>query len=160
MTLGQVTEVVMLAALPRMFWRLGARGTMAIGIAAWFLRFLSLALRPPAWVAVAGTLTHGVGFACFAVGGQVYLSSGLAALLGSVMAGEIVARTRPGDVLVFLIPCVIDGALLLYFLRGFRAPVGCVAWADAPSANPPSLPPTARGSLARSGHLVTESADG
>jgi len=86
-------------------------------------------------------------------------TSGLGALLGSVMAGEIAARTFPGDVLVFLIPCMIDGALLLYFLRGFRAPVWSVAWAGAPNAVP-SLPPTARGSVARSGHLVTESADG
>ena len=52
------------------------------------------------------------------------------------MAGEIVGRTSPGDVLVFLIPCVIDGALLLYFLRGFRAPVSSVAWAGAASAEP------------------------
>jgi MFS family permease len=179
MTLGQMTEIAMLAALPRMLWRIGPKATLGIGIAAWFLRFLSLALDPPVWLAVAGTLTHGVGFACFTVGGQVYMdsrcddrlrassqamllvcTSGLGALLGNVMAGEITDRTAPGDVLVFLIPCVIDGALLLYFLRGFRAPVRCASWAGAPPANPPSLPPTARGSVARSGHLVTESADG
>ena len=41
-----------------------------------------------------------------------------------------------GDVLVFLIPCVIDGALLLYFLRGFRAPVSSVAWAGAEQRRP------------------------
>jgi hypothetical protein len=83
--------------------------------------------------------------------------SGMGALLGNVMAGEIAGRTSPGDVLVFLIPCVIDGALLLYFLRGFRAPVSSVARGGARSAEPPS---TARGPVVGVGHLVTESADG
>ena len=41
----------------------------------------------------------------------------------------------PGDVLVFLIPCVFDGALLLYFLRGFRAPVSSMSWAGAEIAD-------------------------
>jgi MFS family permease len=152
---------------------------MTLGIGAWFLRFLSLSLEPPLWLAVAGTLLHGVGIACFTVGGQVYIdsrsgahlrgstqavllvcTSGLGALLGNVLAGEITGRTSSGDVLVFLIPCVIDGALLLYFLRGFRAPVSSVEWVGAPNADPPSPLPVLRRSVAVVGHLVTESADG
>ena len=66
------------------------------------------------------------------------------------------ARTHPGDVLVFLIPCVIDGALLLYFLRGFRAPVSSVAWAGAASAERPS--PTSSGT--RAGRSRRTSGDG
>jgi predicted MFS family arabinose efflux permease len=65
-------------------------------------------------------------------------TSGMGASLSNLIAGEIAERTNPGDVLVFLIPCVICGALLLYFLRGFRAPVSSVAWAGARSADPPS----------------------
>jgi hypothetical protein len=179
MTLGQVTEIAMLAALPWLLRRFGAKGTVTLGISAWFVRFLSLAIRPPLWLAVAGKLLHGVGFACFTVGGAIYIDSrcedhlrvstqalvlvcmsGMGALLGYVMAGEIAGRTSPGDVLVFLIPCVIDGALLLYFLRGFRAPVSSVAWGGARSAEPPTPPSTVRGPVARVGHLVTESADG
>ncbi len=179
MTLGQMTEIATLAVLPWSLRRFGAKGTMTIGIGAWFVRFLSLAIGPPIWVAIGGTLLHGVGFACFTVGGQVYIdsrckgdlrasaqslmlvcTSGTGALLASVMAGELRARTSPGDVLVFLIPCVIDGALLLYFLRGFRAPVSSIAWAGAESANPASAPQAVRGTVAHSGHLVTESADG
>ena len=75
------------------------------------------------------------------------------------------ARSRPGpdpsDVLVFLIPCMIDGALLLYFLRGFRVPASGVPWAGAPDDERPLAgPPSGRGPVARVGHLVTESADG
>jgi MFS family permease len=176
MTLGQVTEIAMLAALPWLLRRFGARGTLSLGILAWFVRFFSLALQPPLWLAVAGTLLHGVGIACFTVGSALYIDSqcedhlrasaqglhlvcmsGMGALLGNVMAGEIAGWTSPGDVLVFLIPCVIDGALLLYFLRGFRAPVSSVARGGAWSAETPS---TVRGPVARVGHLVTESADG
>ncbi len=75
MTLGQMTEIAMLALLPWLLRRWGAKGTLTIGIAAWFLRFASLALSPPLWMAVIGTLLHGVGIACFTVGGQVYIDS-------------------------------------------------------------------------------------
>ena len=61
---------------------------------------------------------------------------------------------------VFLIPCVIEDPLLLYFLRGFRAPVSSNAWAGAQTAILAVAPPWVRGTLACSGHLVTESADG
>ncbi len=168
MTLGQMTEIASLALLPWLLRRFGTKGTMVVGISAWFLRFLTLAAGPPLVVAVMGTLLHGLGIGCFTVGGQVYVdgrsadhmrgsaqglvlvcTSGLGALLGSVMAGEIMARTHPGDVLVFLIPCVIDGALLVYFLRGFRAPVSSVSWGGAPSADSSSSPLPMGRSVAR-----------
>jgi MFS family permease len=179
MTLGQVTEIAMLAALPWLLRRFGAKGTLTLGILAWFVRFFTLALDPPLWLAVGGTLLHGVAIACFTVGAALYIDSrcedhlrasaqalllvcmsGMGALLGNVMAGEIAGRTSPGDVLVFLIPCVIDGALLLYFLRGFRAPVSSAAWGGAGSVESPSPSFAARGPVARVGHLVTEPADG
>ncbi len=179
MTLGQTTEVAMLAVLPWMLRRFGMKATLLVGMFAWFARFLGLALGLPLWLAVAGSLLHGAGIACFTVGGQVFMdarapghlrasaqalllvaTSGLASFLGSLLAGEIVGRTRPDDVLVFLIPCLIDGALLLYFLRGFRAPDLVAAWAGAADEERPLPSPTGRGSVARVGHLVTESADG
>jgi MFS family permease len=179
MTLGQTTEIAALAALPWLLRRFGVKITLTLGISAWLLRFFSLALDPALGLAVAGTLLQGAGFACFTIGGQVYVdgrapghlrataqamllvvTSGLGALLGNVLAGEIMARTGPDDVLVFLFPCMIDGALLLYFLRGFRAPASTVAWAGAPSDELLSPPSLGRESMARVGHLVTESADG
>jgi MFS family permease len=179
MTLGQTTEIAMLAALPWLLRRFGMKATLMLGIAAWFARFLSLSLSPPLWLAVSGTLAHGVGIACFTVGGQVFIdgraaghrrasaqalllvaTSGVAAFLGNVLAGAMVGRSQHNDVLVFLFPCIIDGALLLYFLRGFRAPASFAAWAGAPNDDRPAPSPTGRGPVARVGHLVTESADG
>ena len=179
MTLGQLAEIGTLAVLPWLLRRFGVKATLMLGIAAYFLRFLSLTFDPPLWLAVSGTLLHGVGIAGFVVGGALYIDSrcgvhvrasaqalflvcmsGMGALLGNLMAGEIVGRTAPGDVLVFLIPCVIDGALLLYFLRGFRAPVSSMTWGGAGSVEPSSSALAARGPVARVGHLVTELADG
>jgi hypothetical protein len=80
--------------------------------------------------------------------------------LGPSSLGELVIVASRGDVLVFLIPCVIDGALLLYFLRGFRAPVSSPAHARDTTANVSSSVQAVRGSVARVGHLVTETADG
>jgi MFS family permease len=179
MTVSQWPEIATLAVLPWMFRRLGYRGTLALGIAAWFARFLSLVLRPPLWFAVAGCLLHGVGVGCFTIGGQVYLDSraptqqrasaqglyvvlttGLASLLGNVLAGEI-SRARPGnDVLVFLIPCVVNGAMLIYFLTGFRSHPSAMDRAGAPSAENSLRPHAVRGTVACLGNLVTEPADG
>jgi hypothetical protein len=50
--LGQMTEIAMLAALPWLLRYSGAEGTLAAGTSAWFLRFFSLALGPPLWLAV------------------------------------------------------------------------------------------------------------
>lgn len=139
MTLGQCLEIVALAALPWLLRRLGVKGTLMVGIGAWAARFGSLALDPPLWVAVAGTLLHEVGIACFTVGGQVFIdgqapahrrasaqallvvmTSGVGTLLGNLMAGEIVSGSRGDYVAVFLVPAAINLALLLAFARGFR----------------------------------------
>ena len=51
------------------------RGRWRSGSAAWAVRYGTLALDPPLWVAVAGIPLHGVGIACFTVAGQVYIDS-------------------------------------------------------------------------------------
>ena len=179
MTLGQTTEIALLVALPRLLRRFGVKMTLALGMAAWLLRFLSLSLRPPLAVAVAGTLLHGAGIACFTVGAQVFLdgrapghlrasaqalllmaTSGLGSFVGNLLVGEMATRSDPRDVLVFLFPCIILGALLLYFLRGFRDSASGVPWAGATNDEPLSRSAPGRGPVARVGHLVTESADG
>ena len=179
MTLGQMSEIAILVALPWILKRFGIKATLAIGIVAWLARFLILSLGPPLWIAVAATLLHGAGIACFAVAAQVFLdvrapghlrgsaqalslvaTSGLGSLLGNLLAGEVASRSHPRDVLVFLFPCIILGALLLYFLRGFRVPASGVPWAGATSDESVSRSPSGRGPVARAGHLVTESADG
>ncbi len=121
LTLGQWPEIAVLTALPGMFRRWGSKGTLAIGISAWAVRFGTLAWNPPLWVAVAGIPLHGVGTACFTVAGQVYIdghaphdrrasaqalylvtTAGIGAFLGSLLAGNLVGKlTSPGALVVF-----------------------------------------------------------
>ena len=88
------------------------------------------------------------------------LTSGLGSLLGNLMAGELAGTHPDNDVPVFLIPCVIDGAMLVYFLTGFRSRVSTVDRAGACIAELPPQPHSVRGTVGGVGNLVTESADG
>jgi MFS family permease len=139
MSLGQWPEVLMLAALPWLIRRFGYRFTLALGIAAYAVRFATLAFDPPLWLATAGIPLHGIGVACFSVGGQVFVdgrasddrrasaqsintvvTSGLGSLLGCLLAGEVVAAFPGRFGLVFLVPCAINAALLLLLWLRFR----------------------------------------
>jgi hypothetical protein len=105
----------------------------------WLLRFTTLAVKPPLWLAVAGIPLHGVGIACFTVGGQLVFdrsalvdrragaqslsavaTSGLGALLGSPMAGELLARAGGDPSGVFFVPCLIHVGLIGFFILAFR----------------------------------------
>jgi hypothetical protein len=57
-------------------------------------------------------------------------------------------------------PCVKNGAMLTYFLTGFRSHVSTVEPAGAASADLPPRHDSVRGTIGRVGNLVTESADG
>ena len=179
MTLGQWPEIAMLAVLPWMLGRWGPKWTLAIGIGAWVVRYGSLALNPPLWVAVAGSPLQGVGTACFTVAGQVYtdgraardrragaqalymvVTAGVGSFLGSLLAGEAVARSGGDYPLVFLVPCVIDSTLIVYFCAGFPPRATTGECAGASDAARPFRDDAVRGTIARVGDLVTESADG
>lgn len=139
LTLGQWPEVAALAALPWLIRRVGFPRTLALGLGAYAIRYGSLALDPPLWLAVAGIPLHGIGVACFSIAGQVFVNGqaspdrkasaqslnttvtgGLGSLLGSLLAGEVVARSggRPGA--VFLVPCLINVAIIGLILGKFR----------------------------------------
>lgn len=131
MTLGQLPEIAALWALPWMLRRFGDRGTLALGIAAWVVRYGSLALDPPLWIALVGIPLHGIGIACFTIAGQMFLdgqapphrragaqglhtviTAGLGALLGNLLAGAVVGQS--GDTaVVFLVPFAVNALLLI-----------------------------------------------
>ena len=157
MTLGQYPEIATLAVLPWLFRRLRYKGTLALGIAANALRYASLVPDPPLWVAVVGIPLHGVGIACFNVAGQVFLDSqapshrrasaqallmvlttGIASLAGSLIAGEMSSRFPEEYPLVFLIPCLINLVLLAAFWSGFRPDPGraTAGWPDVAHLKP------------------------
>lgn len=156
MTLGQVLEVAGLFALPSLLRRLGFRQTLALGVAAYVVRFGTLAMGPPVWWAVGGGLLQGLGYACFSVGGQVYLdreapadrragaqalnvmvTTGLGTLLGNLLAGEVAALSGGDYRLVFLPPAVIDAAVLALILVGLPAEIRRTT-AETPLSSAPS----------------------
>lgn len=145
MTLGQVPEILALWALPWIFRRLGERGTLALGIAAWVVRYGMLVMDPPLWLAVAGIPLHGIGIACFTVSGQMFLDSqapphrragaqglhtvvtaGVGALLGNLIAGAVVDRL--GDTAAaFAVPFGVNGVLLVLWV-GFSGRAARASW--------------------------------
>jgi MFS family permease len=179
MTLGQVPEIAALAVLPWLINRIGIRGTMLVGLFAWCLRFGSLACDPPLWVAIGGIPLQGVGFACFTVAGQVFIdsqapsdhragaqglyfvvTSGIGVLLGSVLAGDVMGSYSGDYALVFLVPCVIDLSLLVYFYAGFRPHPTTAGHISGTNVVDLLRKDAVRGTIARAGNLVTEAADG
>lgn len=139
MTLGQFPEIAAIALLPWLLNRLGYRGVLALGVAAWSMRYGALAIDPPLWVVLASMPLHGIAVGCFTVGGQVFIDAyapphrrataqainvvvtgGLGALLGSLLAGEISQWCGPAFSTVFLVPCLVDLGLLCWLYGGFR----------------------------------------
>jgi len=147
MTLGQVSEVFFLLALPWFLVRLGFKRILLIGMGAWVVRFLFFSAGntgPLTWMLYAGILLHGVCFDFFFVTGQIYVdrrasaqiraaAQGLLTLvtygagwfIGSGLAGVVIDayRTPIGHDwhAIWLVPASIAGVLLVAFALLFRA---------------------------------------
>lgn len=139
MTLSQVLEIASLALLPVCLRRLGYRGTLVLGIAAWALYYLTFAVGPPLWLALMCLPLNGVAIGCFIVTGQMYMdsqaprerrasvqafhvmvTSGLGSFLGNLLAGELMTRNQGVGPMVFAVPFVINVAMVLVVLGWFR----------------------------------------
>lgn len=76
-TLGQVSEMLVLLALPRMLRRLGMRGVLLLGAGAWVVRsvLFSWGASQGLGIIVAGILLHGLSYGCSYVGGQLVMDA-------------------------------------------------------------------------------------
>jgi nucleoside transporter len=123
MSLGQVSEIVFMLALPIVLMRLGMKWVLVIGMAAWALRygFFSLAATPgiapslPLILMIVGVVLHGVCFDFFLAAGFIhtenkapasirgsaqalfsFLTYGVGMWIGSEISGRVVgAFTTP-----------------------------------------------------------------
>lgn len=138
LTLGQSSEVTTLALLPLILLRLGIRGTMILGIAAWTLGLSVLALGRPTWLVVASLGVHGIYVCCFLVAGQVFVNSkarhdfrasaqamlqlvnGAGLLCGHILVGMMRDWTGGDFVVPFATAAGIAGGLLIFFMAGFE----------------------------------------
>ncbi len=75
MSTGQMSEVFFMLLMPLFFARLGVKKMLAIGMAAWVLRYVLFAFGTPNQVSamiVFGILLHGICYDFFFVTGQIY----------------------------------------------------------------------------------------
>jgi len=74
MTIGQFSEIAVMAALGGMLARMGFRRVITIGAFAYFLRYAiwSFPAVLPVWVLVGSQFLHGICYACFFAGAFIY----------------------------------------------------------------------------------------
>jgi nucleoside transporter len=96
MTFGQMSEVLCLMALPWFFMRLGVKGVLIAGMAAWIVRYTLFALGAPdavAWMLILGILLHGPCYDFVYVAGQVYIDRRASVAIRAQAQGLFVLAT-------------------------------------------------------------------
>jgi nucleoside transporter len=145
-SLGQVSEVLFLLLMPFLLVRLGVKITLAIGMAAWALRYVFFAFGDAGslfWMLLVGIVLHGICYDFFFVAGQIYTDKfagarfrsaaqglitlatyGVGILIGSLVAGPIVDRFATADghtwTQIWIVPAIIAGVVLILFLILFK----------------------------------------
>jgi nucleoside transporter len=115
MTLGQMSEVAMMLAMPIAFRILNVRGILLLGLSAWAVRYLLLAFGNPGagmWMFYIAILLHGVCYDFFFVAGQLYTDQAAPAHLRSTAQGFITFVTYG---IGMLIGSLLSGGILDYF---------------------------------------------
>lgn len=103
MTLGQVSEVLFLLALPFFFKRFGFKNTILIAMLAWGLRYVSFAYGDPGNLSALlylGIILHGVCYDFFFVAGQIYTDAKAGEKYKSAAQGLISLATYGAGMLI------------------------------------------------------------
>ncbi len=159
MTLGQVSEVLFLLLLPVLLRRIGAKGILLLGIAAWTVRFVLFACfhqSPSAlWMLFAGILLHGMCYDFIFVMGRMYVDKragddirgaaqglhstitlGAGMFVGSWLSGSVAQHYTQGGVHawqpIWLIPAAMGALLAVIFAIFFKSE----QQAPSPTAHP------------------------
>lgn len=145
-SLGQVSEVLLMLAMPFLFARLGVKTMLALGMAAWVLRYVLFAYGDAGAgfaLLVTGIVLHGICYDFFFVTGQIYTDAhagpafrssaqgfitlatyGVGMLIGSFLSGAVVEHytTAAGRdwQQIWLFPAGVAAVVLVAFLLLFR----------------------------------------
>ena len=95
-TIGQMSEVLFMLAVPFFLGRFGMKGTLLLGMAAWALRYLLFAYGDAhgmVWMLLVGIALHGACYDFFFVSGQIYTDSKAGARYKSAAQGMITLAT-------------------------------------------------------------------
>lgn len=148
MTMGQMSEIIFLLVMPFFFVRLGVKKMVAVGMAAWVIRYMLFALGNPGpmvWMFYAGIILHGICYDFFFVTGQIYADNkspkhlrssvqgmmafatyGLGFFIGSLISGAIVKAYTSADGsahdwgMIWWIPAIFALVVLIFFLLVFK----------------------------------------
>ena len=115
MTLGQVSEVGLMLAMPLVFRLLSVRGILLAGLLAWAVRYVLLGYGNPGsgmWMFYVAILLHGICYDFFFVTGQLYTDQEAPAHLRSTAQGFITFVTYGVGM---LIGSLLSGSALDYF---------------------------------------------
>ena len=145
-TLGQISEVLFMLALPVFLRRFGMKVTLLVGMAAWVVRYLCFAYGdagPSMYMLLIGIALHGVCYDFFFVSGQIYIdfkagatvksaaqglitlaTYGLGMLIGFFVAGRITdlyaAPLQHDWKRIWIYPSMFAGLILVFFALSFR----------------------------------------
>ena len=147
LTLGQVSDVMFLLLLPAILLRIGAKGILMLGIAAWAVRFGLFAMfsqSPSAlWMLYTGILVHGMCYDFIFVMGRMYVDQragedirgaaqglhaivtlGLGMFVGSWLSGVVVEHYVKGTThdwqAIWLIPAAMSAVMVVVFGLFFK----------------------------------------
>lgn len=146
MTLGQMSEIGFMLAMPFFFRRLGVKGMLLVGMAAWVARYLLFAWGDNGamvWMLYGGILLHGICYDFFFVTGQIYVDEkappdlraaaqgliafvtlGVGMFVGSWLSGLVVDLYVEGAGhawgRIWIVPAVWAAAVLALFALFFR----------------------------------------
>jgi len=146
MTLGQFSEGLFILAIPFLFYRIGVKKMLLLGMSAWILRYLFFAYGDNGshlWMLYAGIILHGVCYDFFFVTGYMYTEKkagekiknaaqglftfatyGLGMFIGTLFSGFIADRYKLAEghdwKSIWFVPAIIAAAVLIYFIVFFR----------------------------------------
>jgi nucleoside transporter len=149
-TLGQMSEMLFMLAMPLLFRRLGVKWMLVAGMAAWVLRYVLFAVAAPDavfWMIALGILLHGICYDFFFVTGQIYMDKkatpairgqaqgffvlvtyGVGMLIGAQISGNVYNRFLAGGTALSLadwqrfwwLPAGFAAAIMLFFALAFH----------------------------------------
>ncbi len=96
MTMGQMSEIIFLFAMPFFFKKLGVKKMILLGMLAWLIRYIMFSLgnvESLVWMLYLGIILHGICYDFFFVTGQIYVDTKAPSNLRSSAQGMITFAT-------------------------------------------------------------------
>jgi nucleoside transporter len=147
MILGQFSEALFILAIPFLFYRIGVKKMLLMGMAAWILRYICFAygnMEGNMWMLYAGIILHGVCYDFFFVTGYMYTEKkageaiknaaqglftfatyGLGMFIGTWVSGFVVenyqiSKDHHNWTKIWFVPAYIALGVLVYFILFFK----------------------------------------